>query len=51
MNLENRAKNWLENKHTRFVLILFGLLFGFVAGAFIVFQVLFLSSVLPHGGF
>lgn len=27
-----------------------GVLIGFVVGALLVFQVLFLSKVLPHGG-
>ncbi len=28
-----------------------GFLLGLLIGAFVVFQVLFLSKVLPHGGF
>lgn len=51
MDMEKLAQKWLQNKQSRFYLILFGLFFGFVAGVFLVFQVLFLSSVLPHGGF
>lgn len=34
----------------RFFLHVFGVLLGIFMGAFVVFQILFLSKVLPHGG-
>lgn len=37
-------------KNKKWILHLIGFILGFAIGGFIVFQVLFLSKVLPHGG-
>ncbi len=38
-------------KFQKFLMHLAALILGIALGAFIVFQVLFLMKVLPHGGF
>jgi len=40
----------LQDKKMRLILRLIGLGLGFGLGLFLVFQVLFLASVIPHGG-
>lgn len=37
-------------KNKKILFHLLGFVLGFLIGGFIVFQILFLSKVLPHGG-
>ena len=43
-------KTILEKKRNRIIIRVAGGIIGFLGSAFIIFQVLFLYRVLPHGG-